>query len=121
MKIGGGIVDFLVTLVVTIVGGLVSEELRSRLDRMPYAVLRVAIRRLPVELRQSVGDEWLAELHPFCTIPKTSPSPGSSQVSRTRSDWCVQLGASDGSFGLCEPAPYRFHRDPRLAFWFSGG
>lgn len=63
MIVGWGIIGFLIVLVVTTVGDLVSEELRGRLDRMPYAVLRVAIRRLPAELRQSVGNEWLAELH----------------------------------------------------------
>lgn len=58
-----GIVGFLIALIVATVGDLVSEELRGRLDRMPYAVLRLAIRRLPAEIRQSVGDEWRAELH----------------------------------------------------------
>lgn len=67
MTVGWGIIGFLIALVValvlTTVGDLVSEELRSRLHRMPYAVLRMAIRRLPAELRQNVGGEWLAELH----------------------------------------------------------
>jgi hypothetical protein len=63
VKVGWGIIGFLIALFVTTVGDLVSEELRSSLDRMPYAVLRLAIRRLPAELRQNVGDEWLAELH----------------------------------------------------------
>ncbi len=39
------------------------EELRGRLGRMPHAVLRLAIRRLPTEVRQSAENEWQAELH----------------------------------------------------------
>ncbi len=63
MKVGWAIIGFLVALITTAVSNLVTEELRSRLDLMPYAVLRLAIRRLPAELRKNVGDEWLAELH----------------------------------------------------------
>jgi hypothetical protein len=63
MKVVWGIVGFFVAVITTTVCDLVSEELRSRLDRVPYAVLHAAIRRLPVEVRQSAGDEWLAELH----------------------------------------------------------
>lgn len=73
MKVAWGIIGFLIALVVTTVGDLVSEELRSRLDRMPYAVLRWAIRRLPAELRPSVGDEWLAELHHILRQTKGLP------------------------------------------------
>lgn len=73
MKVVWGIIGFLVALVATTVGDLVSEELRSRLDRMPYTVLRLAIRRLPVELRPSVGDEWLAELHHILRQTKGLP------------------------------------------------
>lgn len=63
MKVGWAIIVFLVALITTTVSNLVTEELRSRLDLMPYAVLRLAIRRLPAELQKDVGDEWLAELH----------------------------------------------------------
>lgn len=73
MKVLWGVIGFLSALVVTTVGDLVSEELRSRLDRMPYAVLRVAIRRLPTELRPNVGDEWLAELHHILRQAKGLP------------------------------------------------
>lgn len=73
MKVIWGIIGFLTALVATTVGDLVSEELRSRMDRMPYSVLRLAIRRLPVELRPSVGDEWLAELHHILRQTKGLP------------------------------------------------
>jgi hypothetical protein len=44
------------------VSGVVSDEFRARLDRIPYGLLRVAIGRLPQEVRADVGEEWRAEL-----------------------------------------------------------
>lgn len=44
-------------------GELVSQEIRTRLDRIPQAVIRLAALRLPVDLRAECTDEWLAELH----------------------------------------------------------
>jgi len=42
---------------------LVSEEVRARLDRVPFGLLRLARRRLPAGLRESVHDqEWVPEL-----------------------------------------------------------
>ncbi len=49
-------------LAATAMSELVSEEARARLDQVPYALLTVAIRRLPLEIRADVGDEWRAEL-----------------------------------------------------------
>jgi hypothetical protein len=46
-------------LVLVMLADLVSEELRERLDRLPFSLLRVARRRLPPELRESIHDqEW---------------------------------------------------------------
>lgn len=73
MKVGWAIIAFLVALITTTVSNLLTEELRSCLDLMPYAVLRLAIRRLPTELRQNVGDEWLAELHHILHRTKNLP------------------------------------------------
>jgi hypothetical protein len=74
MKVVWGIVvGFLVTVITTTVCDLVSEELRSRLDRVPYVVIHVAIRRLPDDVRQSVGNEWLAELHHIVRHAKGRP------------------------------------------------
>ena len=50
------------TLILATVTGMVSDEARARLDRIPYGLLRVAIRRLPQEIRADVGQEWRAEL-----------------------------------------------------------
>jgi hypothetical protein len=46
-----------------VAGGVVSEEVRGRLDRLPFAVLRLARGRLPAGLRERVHDqEWVPEL-----------------------------------------------------------
>ena len=56
------VLGFLASLVVVIVGDLVSEEVRARLDHLPHTVLRLAIRRLSPDLRDDIGEEWQAEL-----------------------------------------------------------
>jgi hypothetical protein len=45
------------------VGDLVSAEVRGRLDALPHAVLRLAARRLPDDLRAERLAEWEGELH----------------------------------------------------------
>ncbi|MEV2277838.1 hypothetical protein AB0I72_19860 [Nocardiopsis sp. NPDC049922] len=42
---------------------MISEEMRTRLDRLPQALVRLAARRLPEEIRDDMAREWLAELH----------------------------------------------------------
>src|SRR4051812_9161990 len=45
-------------------GDLLSEEIRSRLDRVPFTLLRLAACRLPAKLRAKVHDEeWVPEMH----------------------------------------------------------
>jgi len=56
------VLGFLASLALVVVGDLVSEEVRARLDHLPHAVLRLAIRRLPANLPADLGDEWSAEL-----------------------------------------------------------
>jgi hypothetical protein len=53
------------TLLIVAVGDLVSEEVRSRLDRLPHVLLRLAAWRLPAELREDRLAEWTGELHQF--------------------------------------------------------
>lgn len=44
-------------------GGMASEEVRARLDRLPSVILRAARSRLPAGLRERVHDqEWVPEL-----------------------------------------------------------
>lgn len=60
-------------LVFGLVGGVVmatftdllSEEMRTRLDRLPLALIWVAVRRLPRHAREDVRREWIGELHEF--------------------------------------------------------
>lgn len=50
--------------VLSIFTGMIKDEARGRLDRVPYALLRLARRRVPRELRVCLYDEeWLPELH----------------------------------------------------------
>jgi hypothetical protein len=46
-----------------ILGDLVSEEVRGRLDHLPHALIRLAARRLPPDVREDLAEEWTAELH----------------------------------------------------------
>lgn len=63
MSAPGWLLTLVATFGLVALGDLISEQIRVRLDRIPYALLRVAIRRLPLEIRADVGDEWEAELH----------------------------------------------------------
>ena len=59
-----GIVTFLLcALIVPVIADLVSEEARGRLEQLPRALIHLATKRLPCEVRSNVGDEWKAELH----------------------------------------------------------
>jgi anti-anti-sigma regulatory factor len=47
----------------TVIGDMVSEEIRDRLDHVPHAILRLAARRLDPALRASLYEEvWLPDL-----------------------------------------------------------
>jgi hypothetical protein len=46
----------------TVVGDLVSEEIRRRLDQVPRHLVRVAARRLPPASRAERVEEWCAEI-----------------------------------------------------------
>jgi hypothetical protein len=50
-------------LVLACVGALVSEEVRGRLERLPHALIALAARRAPPEMRAELREEWAAELH----------------------------------------------------------
>lgn len=55
---------FLVLIVVEACKDAVKEEARTRMERFPFALLHLAARRLPVEVRIEVlHEEWLPELH----------------------------------------------------------
>jgi hypothetical protein len=44
------------------VASTLNEEVRGRVDRLPYALIRLAGRRLPQTVRVELIDEWVAEL-----------------------------------------------------------
>jgi hypothetical protein len=50
-------------LIGTVLGELASQEIRTRLDRIPQALIRLAARRVPADLRADRAEEWLADLH----------------------------------------------------------
>jgi hypothetical protein len=52
----------LLGLSIIVLGDLVSEEVRARLDRLPYAIIDRAARRLPDDFRADFLAERKAEL-----------------------------------------------------------
>jgi hypothetical protein len=46
----------------SLLSGLVTDELRARLDRFPHALIRMAARRLPEVQREDWQEEWAREL-----------------------------------------------------------
>jgi hypothetical protein len=46
----------------TVLGDLVSAEVRHRLDRIPMQIVALAARRLPPLVREDRAQEWAAEL-----------------------------------------------------------
>lgn len=56
-----------------ILAGTLKDEVCGRLDRLPYAILRLAGRRLPTEVRNDLTDEWTAELGAILDQAKGMP------------------------------------------------
>jgi hypothetical protein len=58
------VLAFLSGLGITVIGDMVSEEVRDRLDHIPHGILKLAAGRLHPGQRSSVyDDEWLPELY----------------------------------------------------------
>jgi hypothetical protein len=58
------VLAFFSGLGITVIGDVVSEEVRDRLDHIPHAILKLAAGRLDPGQRSSVyDDEWLPELY----------------------------------------------------------
>jgi hypothetical protein len=60
-------------LAILTLGDMASKEVRARLDRLPRALIGLAVRRLPPELRDDLGDEWHAELDHILRRAKLYP------------------------------------------------
>lgn len=57
-----------------VVVSVLSKEVEGRLDQLSYAILRLARRRLPIELREPMHDqEWKPELNYITTEMKERP------------------------------------------------
>jgi hypothetical protein len=63
MRTLGWTLGLLAAFALICISDLVSEEARTRLDRLPHALIRLAARRAPAEIRDELGAEWAAELH----------------------------------------------------------
>jgi hypothetical protein len=58
------LVSFALTVLVAALGELISDEIRGRLDRVPFALLAAAARRLPASQRAGLYEQaWFPELH----------------------------------------------------------
>jgi hypothetical protein len=44
------------------IGGMIREEACTRLGRIPFALIRLAARRVPAGMREDLAAEWTAEL-----------------------------------------------------------
>ncbi len=66
MRFGWALLAGLICLVIWLVrnaaGEMMKEEMQTRLCRIPNAVIRVAVLRLPEQTRHELADEWLSEL-----------------------------------------------------------
>ncbi|PSK88727.1 hypothetical protein CLV63_12913 [Murinocardiopsis flavida] len=52
-------------LALTILSDMISKEARTRLDQIPQALVKLAARRLPANVRRDDERAWLADLHEF--------------------------------------------------------
>jgi hypothetical protein len=59
----GIVATVLAAMTGAILGDLVSEEIRARLDRLPQALVSLAARRLPLDVREDLSEDWSVELN----------------------------------------------------------
>jgi hypothetical protein len=62
-------------LIALIIGDLISQEVHTRLERVPAYVLRMAASRLPLEIRDGLLLEWQCELAYILTDPSVARLP----------------------------------------------
>lgn len=61
--IGGAIMGAIVAGVTGVVTGLAQDELKGWIGRLPFWLLRIATKRVPEDIRDSLREDWEAELH----------------------------------------------------------
>lgn len=107
---------FLPLLLVEICKDAVKEEARTRLERLPFAILHLAARRLPVESREYVlHGEWQPELHYI--IAESNGLP----LTRLARGICFSLGLLRGAkqIGTDLEGARSEHRDLLLIQFFK--
>lgn len=92
------------------VGDLVSEEVRGRLDRLPYQLIRLAARHIPQDLRSDRTDEWEAELHEI--LRGVGAFPITRLVKGTRFAFGLLRTASVIGDDLVDPGPLTISANP---------
>ncbi|MBB2910247.1 hypothetical protein FHS43_001510 [Streptosporangium becharense] len=114
---GGVVVAFLGLLVLAALQDLVSEEIRARLERLPFAILRLAARRLPEELHAEVYEkQWLPDLE-FQLSGETGAGPITRLVAANR--WALSMLLRRGGVRTaqelyaCDPVGMRGFEDIR--------
>ncbi|WP_212824272.1 DUF4407 domain-containing protein [Polymorphospora rubra] len=61
-------------LLLAVLSDLISDEVRGRLDQVPFQLLRLAARRLPAQLRNDIYlHEWMPELHHILRREEAKP------------------------------------------------
>jgi hypothetical protein len=70
------LIMFAVGLFLAAVSGMVQDEIRTRLGRVPYALIRLAVSRLPRDIRAELGDEWRSELAAILKAAEDVPVTG---------------------------------------------
>jgi hypothetical protein len=63
-------------LFIAAVSGMVQAEIRTRLSQLPEAVIRLAVRRIPQDLREDLGEEWRSELEGIFDANQDMPVTG---------------------------------------------
>jgi hypothetical protein len=77
-----------------ILGDLVCEEVRGRLNRLPHTLIRLAVRRVPPEVREDLAQSGPPNSTRSSAALRRSPSPGCTAAPDTASDYCGPPRAS---------------------------
>ncbi|MEU4162972.1 hypothetical protein [Actinoplanes sp. NPDC026670] len=108
-----GFILFSAGVIGAVVGDMVSDEVRQRLDRLPLSLIRLCCRRLPEPIRSDRADEWSAELAAILAKRGSAKLPITRLVVGVR----FALGLVTATPALRRAALTRRGRtsDPRLA------
>lgn len=99
----GILIGFVVALLVTIIGDMVSEEVRTRLDRLPHLVIKLAGRRLNDDIRTQFISDWTAELGGIIRQHRASGLPITRFVIGLRFGWGLLRTAKQTNAALSRP------------------